>query len=253
MQTSGIVRRADDLGRVIIPRAIRNALGIAPDDPLEIYFDKKAQSVIFKKYIPEDKIAPAGGAPESRLDGELEAFIDDAEVDRIIAALNAQKNYRDMLRKSAQNTENVRHAALMAQLSNDNFLHQIDRIRAIAQAAMDVGVDISDFRAGQIAPEGGYVGFIFTLGDRGQKEASFIGYLKENEDTVLVTPERRLINGYQIPRVGAFVIENRKPERPDIQDMEHFLDDWPRFRRRFMEFINRACEEFPPGAENEPV
>ena len=50
MKATGIVRRIDDLGRVVIPREIRKNLGINEGDPLEIFVDGK--TVIFKKYRP---------------------------------------------------------------------------------------------------------------------------------------------------------------------------------------------------------
>ena len=48
MKATGIVRRIDDLGRVIIPKDIRRTLHIREGDPLEIYTDHG--SVIFKQY-----------------------------------------------------------------------------------------------------------------------------------------------------------------------------------------------------------
>ena len=50
MKATGIVRRIDDLGRVVIPREIRKKVGIIEGDPLEIFVDGK--TVIFKKYRP---------------------------------------------------------------------------------------------------------------------------------------------------------------------------------------------------------
>lgn len=48
MKATGIIRRIDDLGRVIIPREIRRAMNIKDGDPLELYTD--TQGVYFKKY-----------------------------------------------------------------------------------------------------------------------------------------------------------------------------------------------------------
>ncbi len=48
MKATGIIRRIDDLGRVVIPREIRNTLKIREGDPLEIYIDRGA--VIFQKH-----------------------------------------------------------------------------------------------------------------------------------------------------------------------------------------------------------
>ena len=49
MKATGIVRRIDDLGRVVIPKEIRRTLRIREGDPLEIFTDKNGE-VIFKKY-----------------------------------------------------------------------------------------------------------------------------------------------------------------------------------------------------------
>lgn len=51
MKATGIVRRIDDLGRVVIPKEIRRTLHIREGDSLEIYTDKDGE-VIFKKYSP---------------------------------------------------------------------------------------------------------------------------------------------------------------------------------------------------------
>ena len=51
MKATGIVRRIDDLGRVVIPKEIRRTLRIKEGDPLEIFTDREGE-VIFKKYSP---------------------------------------------------------------------------------------------------------------------------------------------------------------------------------------------------------
>ena len=51
MKATGIVRRIDDLGRVVIPKEIRRTLRIREGDPLEIYTDAQG-GVIFRKYSP---------------------------------------------------------------------------------------------------------------------------------------------------------------------------------------------------------
>jgi AbrB family transcriptional regulator, stage V sporulation protein T len=51
MKATGIVRRIDDLGRVVIPKEIRRTLRIREGDPLEIYVDREGE-VILKKYSP---------------------------------------------------------------------------------------------------------------------------------------------------------------------------------------------------------
>jgi len=49
MKATGIVRRIDDLGRIVIPKEIRRTLRIKEGDPLEIFTDREGE-VILKKY-----------------------------------------------------------------------------------------------------------------------------------------------------------------------------------------------------------
>lgn len=51
MKATGIVRRIDDLGRIVIPKEIRRQLRIKEGDPLELYTTKEGE-VVFKKYQP---------------------------------------------------------------------------------------------------------------------------------------------------------------------------------------------------------
>lgn len=50
MKSTGIIRKVDELGRVVIPIEIRNKFNIAEKDPIEIYVD--GSSIILKKYEP---------------------------------------------------------------------------------------------------------------------------------------------------------------------------------------------------------
>lgn len=50
MKATGIVRRVDELGRVVVPREIRRSLRIREGDPLEIFTDNG--TIVFKKYSP---------------------------------------------------------------------------------------------------------------------------------------------------------------------------------------------------------
>ena len=51
MKATGIVRRVDDLGRVVIPKEIRKTLHLREGDPLEIFLDDQ-NGVVFRKYSP---------------------------------------------------------------------------------------------------------------------------------------------------------------------------------------------------------
>ena len=50
MKSTGIVRKVDELGRIVLPIELRRLLDIAEKDPLEIYVDD--ESIILKKYAP---------------------------------------------------------------------------------------------------------------------------------------------------------------------------------------------------------
>lgn len=64
MRETGIVRRIDELGRVVIPKEIRKTQRIRTGDSLEIYTDGNGE-VIFKKYSPLAEL----GEPAARLCG----------------------------------------------------------------------------------------------------------------------------------------------------------------------------------------
>ena len=51
MKATGIVRRIDDLGRVVVPKEIRRTLRIREGDPLEIYTDREG-GIVLRKYSP---------------------------------------------------------------------------------------------------------------------------------------------------------------------------------------------------------
>ena len=56
MKATGIVRRIDDLGRVVIPKEIRRTLRLREGTPLEIFTDREGE-IILKKYSPMVELA----------------------------------------------------------------------------------------------------------------------------------------------------------------------------------------------------
>ena len=60
MKATGIVRRIDDLGRVVIPKEIRRTLHIREGDPLEIFTEQDG-AVVFKKYSPMGELSEFAG------------------------------------------------------------------------------------------------------------------------------------------------------------------------------------------------
>ena len=57
MKTTGIIRRIDDLGRIVIPKELRCTLRIKNGDSLEIFVDH--EDIILKKYSPMESIEEA--------------------------------------------------------------------------------------------------------------------------------------------------------------------------------------------------
>ena len=55
MRATGIVRRLDDLGRLVIPKEIRRVLGWKEGDPLKLYFDRENKGIVLKKYEVEEE------------------------------------------------------------------------------------------------------------------------------------------------------------------------------------------------------
>lgn len=90
MKATGIVRRIDDLGRVVIPKEIRRTLRIREGDPLEIFVDREGE-VILKKYSPIAELGEfAQGYAESLAEstGQV-ALVTDR--DRVVAVSGAPK------------------------------------------------------------------------------------------------------------------------------------------------------------------
>lgn len=50
MKATGIIRRVDDLGRIVLPKELRQTMGIRTGDHMEIYTD--ADNIILRKYVP---------------------------------------------------------------------------------------------------------------------------------------------------------------------------------------------------------
>jgi len=99
MKATGIVRRIDDLGRVVIPKEIRRTLRIREGDPLEIFVDRDGE-VILKKYSP---ISELGNFAQEYADSLAEnsgRLVLITDRDEIIAVSGGSK--KEYLRKSIE-------------------------------------------------------------------------------------------------------------------------------------------------------
>ncbi len=90
MKATGIVRRIDDLGRVVIPKEIRRNLRIREGDPLEIYVDREGE-VILKKYSPIGELGDFAKEYADSLYEALGHIACIADRDNIVAVSGAPK------------------------------------------------------------------------------------------------------------------------------------------------------------------
>ena len=90
MKATGIVRRIDDLGRVVIPKEIRRTMRIREGDPLEIFTDRDGE-VIFKKYSPIGELNTFASEYADTLQKTANMPIFICDRDAIIAVAGASK------------------------------------------------------------------------------------------------------------------------------------------------------------------
>ncbi len=90
MKATGIVRRIDDLGRVVVPKEIRRTLRIREGDPLEIFVDREGE-VILKKYSPINELSEFAQEYAHALFDSLGQKILVTDRDEIIAIAGASK------------------------------------------------------------------------------------------------------------------------------------------------------------------
>ena len=97
MKATGIVRRIDDLGRVVIPKEIRRTMRIREGDPLEIYTDREGE-VIFKKYSPIGELAAFASQYAETLYKTCSLSVIISDRDAVIACAGvSKKEYTDKM------------------------------------------------------------------------------------------------------------------------------------------------------------
>lgn len=95
MKATGIVRRIDDLGRVVIPKEIRRTLRIREGDPLEIFTDREG-GVILKKYSPIGELSDFSKEYAESLNQTIGKIVLISDKDNIISLSGCpKKEYMD--------------------------------------------------------------------------------------------------------------------------------------------------------------
>ena len=121
MKATGIVRRIDDLGRVVIPKEIRRTMRIREGDPLEIFTDKDGE-LIFKKYSPIGELSDFAAQICDSLRKSTDGIAAICDRDSIIAISGGAK--KELLEKpvSAQLSEIMDNRSAYCQSSGGSSL-----------------------------------------------------------------------------------------------------------------------------------
>lgn len=90
MKATGIVRRIDDLGRVVVPKEIRRTLRIREGDPLEIFTDREGE-IILKKYSPIGELSQFAGQYAESLAQTTGQLVCITDRDHVVAAAGGGK------------------------------------------------------------------------------------------------------------------------------------------------------------------
>ena len=90
MKATGIVRRIDDLGRVVIPKEIRRTLRSREGDPLEIFTDREGE-IILKKYSPIGELGTLARLYAESLSQTLGCTVCITDMDQVVSASGAGK------------------------------------------------------------------------------------------------------------------------------------------------------------------
>ena len=138
MKATGIVRRIDDLGRVVIPKEIRRTMRIREGDPLEIFTSNG--EVIFKKYSPMGEMSSFAADYVAALAEATRLAVIICDRDRCIAVAGAPK--RDLLEKSvSQELEKIMEDRKTFIPSGDTFcaIDGVDRKICVATPIISAG------------------------------------------------------------------------------------------------------------------
>ena len=130
MKATGIVRRIDDLGRVVIPKEIRRTLRLREGTPLEIFTDREGE-IILKKYSPMVELAAFATQYAESMAQSTGMLVCITDRDQVIAVSGGPK--RDMLQKMiSRQLEQVIHEreAVVAEKDTREFIEEMDGVVA---------------------------------------------------------------------------------------------------------------------------
>ncbi len=171
MKATGIVRRIDDLGRVVIPKEIRRTMRIREGDPLEIYTNREGE-VIFKKYSPIGELSTFASEYAETMAKicSLSVVITDRDAVIAVAGTN-KKEYMD--KRLSQALEEI--------ISQRQFYRAVEGKTPVYVTSDEMGSPISC--AMPIISAGDIIGCVVSLDNSktGNKE-----HCEENLETKLI-------------------------------------------------------------------
>jgi len=129
MKTTGIIRRIDDLGRIVIPKELRRTLRIKNGDSLEIFVDN--EDIILKKYSPMESIEEAAIKYVESFSQVMKHSIIVTDKDRVIAASGILK--KKYLGKTI--TEFTEHSIER----RDSFVERQKKMFSFVEGVEDLG------------------------------------------------------------------------------------------------------------------
>ena len=122
MKATGIVRRIDDLGRVVIPKEIRRTLRLREGTPLEIFTDREGE-IILKKYSPMVELTAFSGQYAEAMAQATGLMVCITDRDQVIAVSGGSK--KELLAKTiSKQLEHVigERNAIVASKDDKNFI-----------------------------------------------------------------------------------------------------------------------------------
>ncbi|OEG00297.1 stage V sporulation protein T [Vulcanibacillus modesticaldus] len=155
MKATGIVRRIDDLGRVVIPKEIRRTLRIREGDPLEIFVDHDGE-VILKKYSPIGELGDFAQEYADSLYENLNHITLISDRDSIIAVAGVGK--KEYLDKSIGE---------VIEQSMENRKTLIETNLGEYEIVKDLSENISSYVVAPIISAGDPIGSVVLIGEDG--------------------------------------------------------------------------------------
>ena len=155
MKATGIVRRIDDLGRVVIPKEIRRTMRIREGDPLEIYTDREGE-VIFKKYSPIGELASFAAQYAETLHKTCSMAVIICDRDAVIASAGVPRREYSDRKISSELEELIEKRSLYTHKEGSSFIRVTEDGSHYISCAMP------------IITEGDIIGCVASLATEGE-------------------------------------------------------------------------------------